>query len=829
MSNSTSSSSSPFSISNGAGMRSAFVCEVVGKVNSRGVWFGDDPLAFSMPLLLLQLSLISIFTRFIYVFLKPLSQPSIVSQIIGGVVLGPSVLGLNVGFAENVFPVKGGVVLETMSVFGFMLFIFLIGVKTDPSILLRAGKRVVAIGTLAFCIPYGLAGLVKVNLCDSFSLNKNTCKLLERLVLLQSLTSFTVVATFLAELNILNSEIGRLATSSAMICDLFFWFTVSITYMKEIAIVKSMKVSMESVMSVVCLFCLIAFGVRPAALWAVRNTPEGKPVKEIYTTLALIALMGCVFLGEVVGLDALISAFLVGLAIPDGPPLGAALVERLDCFVSVILTPIFFTLCGLKTNVYTIQKWHTVGVTQLIIFAGFCGKLIGTMLPPLFCRMPFRDAFSLGLIMNSRGIVDLILLNGWRRHNVLNDESFAIMVVSIVTVTGVISPLIKALYDPSRRFLAYKRRTIQHHGRNQELRMLACIHSQDNVHTILTLLSATNPTNQDRIGLFVLHLIKLAGRASSLLIPHKAHDRPPENPTISEKIFASFETFQHVNCGNVALNCYRGISPSRTMHNDVCSLALEERVTFIIMPFHKQSIDKKMMETFHSYRHLNMNVLEKAPCSVGILVDRGNQKKSSLLLEETLSYKIIVLFFGGSDDREALAYGRRMLNHPRVSVSVLHFKISSPYMESNARNNIYDAKILDEFRFNLFSNVRISYEEKLVTDSKDIIDAIEAIDKSYDLVMVGKHHENSQVISELGQGSQEKELGIVGEIVAMQDTKSRASILVVQQQRRVWGMRNPEQSPYERYISTIRNKKQNEFSLFQSQKKNEFCVLSQSQ
>ncbi|XP_065880600.1 cation/H(+) antiporter 15-like [Euphorbia lathyris] len=827
MSNSNNSTSAPFSISNGAGMGSAFVCEVVGRVNSKGIWLGDDPLSFSVPLLLLQLSIISIFTRFIYVFLKPFGQPSIVSQIIGGVVLGPSVLGHNLNFAEKMFPLKGGLVLETMSVFGFMLFIFLIGVKTDPSILFRAGKRVVVIGTLAFCIPYGIAGLVKMNLCESYSLNKNNCKLLERLVVLQSLTSFPVVATFLAELNILNSEIGRLATSSAMICDLFFWFTMSLTYVKEMAVARSTKISIESFISVACLFGVIAFGVRPAALWAVRNTPEGKPVKEIYTTVALIALMGCVFMGEIVGLDPLISSFLVGLAIPDGPPLGAALVERLDCFVSVLLTPIFFTLCGLKTNVYTIQKWHTVGITQLIVLAGFCAKLIGTMIPPLFCRMPFRDAFSLGLIMNSRGIVELILLNDWRTRNVLNDESFAIMVVSVVTVTGAISPLVKALYDPSRRFLAYKRRTIQHHGRNQELRMLACIHSQENVHTVVTLLSATNPSKQDPVGLFVLHLIKLAGRASSLLIPHIPHDKPPENPTQSEKIFSAFETFQHVNCGNVALNCYKGISPSRTMHNDVCSLALEERITFIIMPFHTQTIDNKTIESSHSYRHLNMNVLDKAPCSVGILVDRSNPKKSSLLLEETLSYKIIVLFFGGADDREALAYGRRMLKHPCVSVSVLHFKISLPNMETTARIHVYDAKILDEFRFNLFPNARISYEEKVVTDRKGIIDVIEAIDESYDLVMVGKQHENLQVLSEFGTGSEDKELGEIGEIVATGNSKLRASVLVVQQQKRVWGMRNPVENPYERYISIIRNKKQNDFCVIPSQKSNENFLIPQ--
>jgi Kef-type K+ transport system membrane component KefB len=106
------------------------------------------------------------------------------------------------------------------------------------------------------------------------------------------------------------------------------------------------------------------------------------------------------------------------LVIPDGPPLGAAIVDRLDCFVSALLMPIFFTLCGLKTNVFSVQKWKTVVVILLVVFIGFLGKIIGTMLPPLFCRMPFRDALALGLLMNSKGIVELVLLNDWKTNSV---------------------------------------------------------------------------------------------------------------------------------------------------------------------------------------------------------------------------------------------------------------------------------------------------------------------------------------------------------------------------------------------------------------------------
>ncbi|XP_050216483.1 cation/H(+) antiporter 15-like [Mercurialis annua] len=787
----------------GLGIGGSFVCQVVGKISSKGYWFGDDPLSFSLPLLLFQLSLFSIFTRSIYIVLRPFGQPSIVSQILGGVILGPTILGHNLNFAEKVFPSKGRTILETLSIFGFMLFLFLVGVKTDPTIIFRSGRRVFAIGTFAFLIPYGLAAFVRLILCHLLSLSQPTCKMLHLVVKLQSLTAFPVIATFLTELRILNSEMGRLASSSSMICDLCFWLTMSMSYVADIALAKSIKTSIGSFFSVVLLLSLIVFGIRPAALWAVRQTPEGKPVKEIYTFVALVALMCCVFIGEVIGIDALISSFLVGLVIPDGPPLGAALVERLDCFVSVLLTPIFFTLCGLKTNVFTIQKWKTVGAIQLVVLVGFFGKLLGAMLPPLFCRIPFRDALSLGLIMNSRGIVELILLNDWRTDNVMNDEFFAIMMISMVALTGVISPLVKTLYDPSKRFLAYRRRTIQHHRRNQELRILACIHSQDNVQTVSTILNASNPTKEEPISLFILHLIKLTGRASSLLIPHRPRDKPSPCPTHSERIFTAFTRYEQESSGHVTVNCYKGISPSATMHNDVCSLALEHRISFIIMPFHRLLVNGKMVDSYHGYKHLNRNVLDKAPCSVGILVDRRDPRKPPFSFLETSLFRVVVLFFGGADDREALAYAGRMLKHPHVLVTLLYFKTSVPVTEGTARSKMLDCEILDDFRFNAQWNERATYIEEVVRDSIEVVSIIGTMENAYDLVIVGKGHGDSTLMSDLRNWNDDKELGAVGEAVAGTDCKLGSLILVVQQQTRVWGMRDPEENLTERYINSI--------------------------
>ncbi|KAB5512962.1 hypothetical protein DKX38_029990 [Salix brachista] len=773
------------------------VCQNVGMINSRGLWFHDDPLEYTLPLLLLQLSLISIITRSIDIFLKPLGQPSIVSHILGGVILGPSILGHNLAFMNKIFPREGRITLETLSVFGFMLFIFQIGVKIDPSIVWKSGKRALVVGILGFFIPFALASSIRLLLCHSISLDDTVCHVLQLVVLMQSVTAFPVIAIFLAEFKILNSDIGRLASSSSMICDICFWSFMSIIYVAHVAKEKSIQSAIGSILSVGFLVYLLLFGIRPAALWAIRNTPEGKPVKDAYIYVVFGALMGFGFLGEVIGINSLIASFLLGLVIPDGPPLGAAIVDRLDCFVSALLMPIFFTLCGLKTNVFSVQKWKTVGVIILVVFMGFLGKIIGTMLPPLFCRMPFRDALALGLLMNSKGIVELVLLNDWKTNSdSMTDECFAIMILSVLVLTAVISPLVKALYDPSRRFLAYRRRTICHHRSNEELRILACVLSQDNVRTIINLLDVSNHTNDKPIGIYVLHLIKLVGRASSLLIAHLPREKPSQNPTESERIFNAFKKFERENCSHVALHCCKSISPYESMHNDVCSVALENRISLIIIPFYKQSIDGKMVNSFHVFRHLNKSVLDNAPCSVGVLVDRGNLRK---FLAEPLSCRIVVLFFGGADDREALAYAVRMSGNPHVSVTVLHFTMTSTsegaeIAGGTARSKRLDSEILDEYKLNTEENERVSYLEEEVMDSGGVVAVIESIENAYDLVMVGKRHGESELMSSLGKWSEHIELGAVGEMLAVTDSNLRASVLVVQQQTRVWGLRDAEDS-----------------------------------
>lgn len=384
---------------------------------------------------------------------------------------------------------------------------------------------------------------------------------------------------------------------------------------------------------------------------------------------------------------------------------------------------------------------------------------------------------------------------------ILSEEIYTIMIISVVAVTGVISFVVKVLYDPSRRFVAYKRRTILHCRGNDEMRILACVHSQEHVHSIISLLQLSDPTKESPINLVVLHLVKLTGRASSILVAHKQHDKPCHNPTQSEHIFNAFRNLEQQNPEFFLLQCYKGISPYKTMYNDVCSLALEKRTILIILPFQKQSISQERLESSFVYRHLNKLVLEKAPCSVGILIDHQDLKFRYVNAQKP-EYRVSVLFFGGADDREALAYALKMSDNSIIRLTLIRFLASgiTEIVAGTERSKMLDADILNKFKQRTQQTERIVYKEKIVTSGTGVITVARWVANAFNLVLVGRRHEESPIILQLAEWNKHGELGAIGEILAASGFKSDASVLVVQQQTRLWGLKDPEDSTHLRRI-----------------------------
>ncbi|XVF14812.1 hypothetical protein REPUB_Repub09cG0093600 [Reevesia pubescens] len=777
------------------------VCYAPTMITSNGVWQGHNPLDYSFPLFILQLTMVVVTTRMLVFFLKPLRQPRVVSEILGGVLLGPSVLGRSQRFANTIFPLRSVVVLETMANIGLLYFLFLVGVEMDLSVILRTTKKSLTIALSGMILPF-LTGT-----CFSFILHDSKPEVLTQgtyilfLGVTLSVTAFPVLARILAELKLINSEIGRLAMSSALINDMFAWVLLAIA----IALAENDTVSLAFLWVILSSAAFVAFCifvVRPGISWMIRRTPEEESFSEFYLCLILSGVIISGFITDSIGTHYVFGAFVYGLIIPN-EPLGITLIEKLEDFVSGLLLPLFFAINGLKTDIAAIKGGQTWGMLALVIFLSCAGKVAGTIVVTTFYQMPLNEGFTLGLLMNTKGLIEIIVLNVGRDQKVLDDESFAIMVIVAVVMTGIISPIVAIIYNPSRRFLPYQRRTLQKSKSDGELRVLVCIHTPRNVPSIIKMLEASHPTKKSPIYVYVLHLVELTSRASAMLIVRNTRKtgRPALNRTQahSDHIINAFKNFeQQSSC--VSIHPLTAISPCSSMHEDICSLAEDKRVALVIIPFHKQqTVDGGMEATNPAFRIVNQNLLANAPCSVGILIDRGLNRSTRLAANE-FSHQVALLFFGGPDDREALAYGCRMCEHPGTSLTVLRFVPGEDAAEStmqpssdqndpkmfteadNSRKKQIDDEYINDFRMKNVNDESVVYIEKVVNNGEETVATIRTLDSSHDLFIVGR---GQGMISPLTSGltawSECPELGAIGDILASSDFASTVSVLVIQQ------------------------------------------------
>ncbi|XP_015891153.3 cation/H(+) antiporter 15 [Ziziphus jujuba] len=719
----------------------------------------------------------------------------------GGIILGPSVLGRNHHFANTIFPLRSVMVLETMANVGLLYFLFLVGVEMDISVIRRTGKKSLLIAVAGMILPFIIGASF------SFLLHQNGSDMSQGTFILflgvsLSVTSFPVLARILAELKLINTEIGKVAMSSALVNDMCAWVLLALA----IALAENQSTSLASLWVILSsmgfvVFCI--FIVRPSIHWMIRKTPEGETFSEFSICLVLTGVMVSGFITDAIGTHSVFGAFVFGLVIPNGP-LGVTLIEKLEDFVSGLLLPLFFAISGLKTNIAAIDSAGTWGYLMLVIFLSCTGKVVGTLLVCLYYQMPAREGVTLGLLMNTKGLVEMIVLNVGKDQKVLNDESFAIMVIVAVVMTGIITPIVTTIYRPARRSIPYKRRTIERSKPDSEFRVLVCIHTPRNVPTIINLLEASHPTKRSPICVYVLHLVELTGRASAMLIVHNTRKsgRPALNRTQaqSDHIINAFENYeQHAGC--VSVQPLTAISPYSTMHEDICNLAEDKRVAFIIIPFHKQqTVDGGMEAMNPAFRMVNQNVLANSPCSVGILVDRG-LNGSTRLAANQITHHIAVLFFGGPDDREALSYAWRMSSHPGISLTVMRFVPGDDAGESAAQSHVdlddrgaltvetddafekkLDEDLIKEFRMKNVTDESIVFTEKVVNNGEETVAAIRSMDSIHDLFIVGR---GQGMISPLTAGltdwSECPELGAIGDLLASSDFAATVSVLVVQQ------------------------------------------------
>ena len=363
----------------------------------------------------------------------------------------------------------------------------------------------------------------------------------------------------------------------------------------------------------------------------------------------------------------------------------------------------------------------------------------------------------------------------------------ALVIVCIILNATVMPMLLAYLYDPMKKYAGnYTKRNIFDLKSNTELRVLTCIHRPDNIPPTINLLEATFPTKDNPLCVYVLQLIELIGRAAPLFISHQLHSKKEHdsNASMADKLIDAFENFEQEFKDALVVNTFTSISPTEMMYDDICTLALNKFTSLIVLPFHKKwSSDGNCIETEdESLRELNFRVMLRAPCSVGILIER--MQMTHIFSPET-PYTVCMLFIGGKDDREALFFAKRMTKNPHVRLTVVRFLAANNDSEKRDFQELHDSEILNDIKVNKkVGEAYVNYIEKSVKDGPDTALVIRNLVTEYDLIIVGRQAgiETPQT-SGLLQWSEYPELGVLGDLLASTDAAGKASVFVMQQQR----------------------------------------------
>ncbi len=397
-----------------------------------------DPLAR----LLLQFIVIILATRLVGRVFSHFGHPAVVGEIAAGILLGPSLFGWvwpqGFGF---VFAADSLSILQLFSELGVCIFMFVVGMELDVGQLRRKAKTAVVVSQASIIVPY-LLGVALAMLLYPLYARAGTSFVSFTLLMgiAMAITAFPVLARILTDRQMSKTELGATALTCAAVGDATAW--AMLAFIVALARATGIASSFISLGLVILFVALMLWGVRPLlARWLDAAQPEATTSRGIIA-LVLVFLTAAALATHLMGIHALFGAFLGGAVMPRKEEFLNSLIVRLDHFSTIFLLPLFFAFSGLRTQIGLLDEPISWLICLGIIAVATVGKVGGSMVPARLAGMSWIDAFSLGALMNTRGLVELIALNIGYDLGILPPRIFAMMVLMALATTLMTGPLL---------------------------------------------------------------------------------------------------------------------------------------------------------------------------------------------------------------------------------------------------------------------------------------------------------------------------------------------------------------------------------------------------
>ena len=393
--------------------------------------------------LLLQLVTILVAARIMGALFSRAGQPAVIGEMTAGILLGPSLLGwLSPRLYGRIFPFNSLDSLQLLSQIGVCFFLFVVGMSVDVGHVRKKASAAVVISLSSIVVPAVLGGMLAVVLFSAYKGGQATALSFGLFMAISmSITAFPVLARILDERKLASTPLGTMALTCAAINDVAAWsllaFIVAITQVGGVA------GSFGTLALVVVFVAIMLRVVRPLLpFWLGDDTPGAEPARPSMMVGALVLMLVSALTTDLIGIHALFGAFLAGAVMPRTGGLRQHLTVRIEDFSTLFLLPLFFVFTGLRTSLNLLNDAQSWLICLGIVAIAIAGKLGGTFIAARWTGMPSPDAFALGALMNTRGLMELIALNIGYDLGILSPRIFAMLVFMALVTTALTGPLL---------------------------------------------------------------------------------------------------------------------------------------------------------------------------------------------------------------------------------------------------------------------------------------------------------------------------------------------------------------------------------------------------
>lgn len=406
--------------------------------------FGQN-LQHPLAMLLIQIMTIILAARFLGWCCKKIGQPAVIGEIAAGIILGPSLMGLYFPeFSALLFPKNSLVNLQFLSQIGLILFMYVVGMELDLKVLKGKAQEAVVISHASIVIPFALGLSFAYFIYDEFApQNIQFSSFGLFLGIAMSITAFPVLARIVRERNMHKSRLGTMVLTCAAADDITAWCLLAIVN----AIVKVGSFGSALYIIILAIFYIVVMLkiVQPFLKKIGDLCSSKETLSQPIVSIFFLTLIASSYMTEVIGIHALFGAFMTGAIMPDNEKFRKVFVEKVQDITLVLMLPIFFVVTGLRTEIGLLSSGYLWLVTLLIILVAVAGKFLGSTMAARFVGQSWKDSLTIGALMNTRGLMELVVLNIGYDLGVLSAEIFAMMVMMALVTTFMTCPILNMI------------------------------------------------------------------------------------------------------------------------------------------------------------------------------------------------------------------------------------------------------------------------------------------------------------------------------------------------------------------------------------------------